>query len=74
MSTERYQFKSVLKEMCGRVAISGYGDMYDDLGWERHEYDCLVRGAGRSSHKTVGTERTEVLWTNYVSTAQQTLF
>ena len=53
----------VLKDCKGRIAISGYGEEWDALGWNRRP---------RSTKTTMGshitgeaTQRTEVLWTNY---------
>lgn len=52
----------VLRRMQGDVAISGYNDDWDELGWERHEFKTnFTEGLkGRTA-----AERTEVLWTNY---------
>ena len=47
----------------GRVAVSGYGDEWDRLGWERHTKEVpLTFGDGRT---TEGHTRVEVLWCNY---------
>ena len=51
----------------GRVAISGYAQEWDFLGWQRHEKEVAWGGINRAngtSHVPAGT-RTEVLWTNY---------
>ena len=50
---------ATLRRQSGRVAVSGYNDDWDELGWERHEYQTHgMRLDGFS-------KRTEVLWTNY---------
>ena len=48
-----------LSRQSGRVAVSGYGDDWEALGWDRHEYTT------RNKHFKSGVSRTEVLWTNY---------
>lgn len=53
-----------------RVAVSGYGDEWDRLGWFRHERRSVVRVA---VHGASAPRRTEVLWTNYQD-PQGTLF
>lgn len=57
-----------------RIAISGYGDSYDVLGWQRHEK--VVTQSGRVHDKSLGprTKRTEVLWTNYSPQKQASIF
>lgn len=54
--------KEMLQAQKGAVAISGYGDEYDSLGWNRHELEVAFSEgiAGKSA-----SPRTEVLWTNY---------
>lgn len=65
--------KDVLKIQKGKVAISGYGDTYDDLGWIRHEKDVLLYSM--TSNLKTNDKRTEVLWTNYEPhTVNNTLF
>ena len=52
-----------LLAQAGKVAISGYGDEWEHLGWKRHEKDVSFSGFGpRMQGKST---RTEVLWTNY---------
>ena len=47
--------------MTGKVAISGYGDEWNKLGWYRYE-----KADSFSDIKTaVHSKRVEVLWTNY---------
>ena len=53
-----------LKAQRGRVAISGYGDEWDMLGWQRQEYPVRINILGGVSSMQVGW-RQEVLWTNY---------
>lgn len=60
---------AVLKECKGRVAISGYRDEWDCLGWERYEkssYAQIITG-----HKVSKSERVEVLWLNYTPPVEQ---
>ena len=45
----------------GRVAVSGYGDEWDHLGWQRHERTGHMRDHRPGSY----TVRTEVVWTSY---------
>ena len=54
---------NVLLEQRGKVAVSGYSDDWDHLGWERHEYQTHSTNGARSGGKS--SPRTEVLWTNY---------
>ena len=49
----------------GRVAVSGYGDEWDHLGWERHEHNTITTTGGKAQGST--RSRVEVLWTNYPS-------
>ena len=51
----------------GRVAVSGYGDEWDSLGWQRYEYQTTVTGGhiARMRADNSTPARTEVLWTNY---------
>ena len=53
------QLTEALLAQRGRVAVSGYGQEWDHLGWERHEWSTLRVAIG-SDHKA---GRTEVLWT-----------
>ena len=55
-------FKDLLRIQKGRVAVSSYGDFYDDLeGWHRHEKKTRITVIGKDD----ACGRTEVLWTNY---------
>ena len=53
-----------LRQQRGRVAVSGYRDEWDVLGWERHERRAFA------SLKGVVENRTEVLWCNYTPEIQ----
>ena len=59
--------EAVLRDCHARVAVSGYDDDWDALGWERHERATHTVPASRHA----GRERVEVLWTNYAATAQE---
>lgn len=53
------------------VAVSGYRgdrDALEAAGWQRHEYEMPLHGAGRNGH------RTECLWTNYEPGKEGRLF
>ena len=52
----------LLRSQRGRVAISGYGDEWDDLGWHRSTLDRTMALPGQTGESR---PRTEVLWTNY---------
>ena len=47
----------------GRVAISGYGDEWDALGWERNEFQTSATMCNTAEGDA--PKRTEVLWTNF---------
>ena len=56
--------EELLLAQTGEVAISGYGQEWDNLGWQRHERKTIYTYMGEHKHR--GSElRTEVLWTNY---------
>lgn len=63
-STDRDRLTDVLRAQTGSVAISGYGDEWDHLGWERSTFDTLGR-SGTILRGNTPAARTEVLWTNY---------
>lgn len=50
----------VLAEQKGAVAVSGYGNEWDCLGWWRNERETYT-GFGHNTREP----RTEVLWTNF---------
>ena len=60
---------AAMQESKGFVAVSGYGDEWDHLGWHRHERDTVAYIGARNG----GTARTEVLWTNERVDADQQL-
>lgn len=63
------ELAEVLLRQKGRVAISGYGEEWNMLGWERHE--CRGTSCGTPSNDPASaTVRVEVLWTNYPAAAQ----
>lgn len=45
----------------GKVGVSGYGNEWDHLGWQRHELETFRT----SKPNTISERRIEVLWTNY---------
>ena len=49
----------------GQVAISGYGDEWDRLGWHRSEYSTTTNKWRGVEKGKPHMPRTEVLWTNY---------
>ena len=62
----RARLADVLRSAQGKVAVSGYGDEWDVLGWERHEHPTITANGARGVW-----ERTEVLWTNFRVRAAQ---
>ena len=67
---DRERMLDALRQQRGRVAISGYGSEWDELGWDRHE---RVKPVGSFTSGNVGSEATEVLWTNYEVRVQGSL-
>ena len=68
---DHFETLEALKRQRGRVAVSGYNDEWDDLleaGWNRSEYRTFTVISANASRRS--TERTEVLWTNYVPVTQ----
>ena len=70
--TSPYEFSEVgsgltdlLLAQQGRIAISGYGDEWDHLGWNRHEMRLKTGAAALASKRDEDAWRTEVLWGNY---------
>ena len=55
------RMESVLREHKGRVAVSGYGDYWDMLGWQKSSFATFHCATGR----VMGSDRTEMLWTNF---------
>ena len=56
----------ILLRQKGRLAVSGYYDDWDHLGWFRHEYQTKFCHSGANAHRPA-EKRTEVLWTNFPS-------
>ena len=59
--------REALLEQKGSVAISGYGNEWDSLGWVRHERESSFSGLGSVMRrkKDDGMKRKEVLWCNF---------
>lgn len=56
---DRAETLELLQAQRGKVAVSGFDDEWDELGWMRHERE-------KSVNVTLArTRRLEVLWTNY---------
>lgn len=68
---EREALLDLLPRARGKVAISGYGDEWDDLDWHRNELSTTWPGIG-NIHES--EPRTEVLWTNYQAETKGRLF
>lgn len=66
---DRNRLVDALLRHRGRVAISGYGSEWDDLGWRRYEHETISRMSVVANPERAG--RTEVLWTNYPPPANQ---
>ena len=65
------ELRQALLDQKGSVAVSGYGDEWDCLGWDRHTlatYSTLG-----TTDIVKGTERIEVLWANYEAQRQERL-
>ena len=59
-------FTDMFLSQKGRVAISGYKNEWDHLGWYRHEWNTKVYKINHvQNHDSESQERTECLWTNY---------
>ena len=65
---DRDLFGEVVQQQTGAVAISGYGDEWDHLGWVRNEFQTYLVTVGSSGDRPA---RTEVLWTNYQPAVSQ---
>lgn len=61
-----------LKRQQGAVAISGYEDEWDHLGWERYEKQVERFTPTRDSSRK--SARTEVLWINFTPESQFDIF
>ena len=60
-------FSEVLSFHKGAIAISGYGNEWDHLGWEKHEYATFSMFQSAGDNK-----RTEVVWTNFTREESKT--
>jgi len=70
-STDWGRMADALQAQQGKCAVSGYGDEWDALGWQRFEFTKTYRvsaGVGKRTSKP----RTEVLWCNYQPETAQT--
>ena len=70
---DREALTDVLLKQKGRVAISGYGEEWDHLGWYKHKKRTTFSKVGVSA-KDQSDERIECLWTSYSTGVQQALF
>ena len=61
---DKDRFLELFRVQKGHVAISGYGDEWDVLGFYRYEYETTHSGVGEHVRKGARA-RTEVLWTNF---------
>ena len=62
----------ILLSQKGKIAVSGYRDEWDHLGWERHEWhNRAYPVAEKDADKDIDWDRTEVLWCNYKSGEEQ---
>ena len=65
---DKDKLTEVLLSMQGNVAISGYRNEWDHLGWRKEEYSTIrVHIYSKSRGQDHSDERTEVLWMNYES-------
>ena len=64
VSVDYDELGEMLSRQQGRVAISGYGQEWDHLGWERYEYPVSISSFSSRGDSRKG-ERIEVLWCNY---------
>ena len=58
-SMDADELTGYLRDAKASVAISGYGEEWDHLGWHRHEYQTF-----RARPGVPPESRTEVVWTN----------
>ena len=55
---------AAFQAQAGFVAVSGYGNEWDFLGWERAEFDAVRHNIHKGGRKFPVEPRVEVLWTN----------
>ena len=60
---DRGRLGELLNAQRGYVAISGFNDEWDHLGWQRHSR--TVQRHTLIKNQSLTSDRTEVLWTNY---------
>ena len=65
IKTDWNEVSQLLDEQKCRVAVSGYGEEWDHLGWARSEYETKHLQIGASAVGGKSTKRVEVLWTNF---------
>lgn len=61
-AADKDELVDLMRAQNGRVAISGYGDEWDLLGWQRHEKKVNAHSGALHSR---APKRVEVLWTNF---------
>ena len=61
--SDKNEFIEILQSQKGDVAISGYNNEWDELGWIRHKKETLYSGI-TAGIKTP-SKRIEILWTNF---------
>ena len=71
LSLDRGAMGEVMRVAKSRIAVSGYGDEWDHLGWQRHDFATYTKI--RSPELAPIATRTEVLWTNYEPQVQTRL-
>ena len=70
---DREAVTEALLKQSGRVAISGYNDDWDHLGWQKHYKRTTFSKVGVAASDQ-SSERIECLWTNYRTGVKQALF
>lgn len=70
--TDWKRMAELLQAQQGRVAVSGYGDDWDMLGWQRYE---MTKGFSvLTKRQRQKQKRTEVLWCNFNAEKRQQRF
>ena len=64
---DREELTDILAQAKGRFAISGYGDEWDHLGWNKHSHDTFKSGyvPAYSEEGSKLSRVDDILWTNY---------
>lgn len=60
VDVDRDRLRSLLLEQKGAVAISGYGDEWDSLGWSKWEFSVLFSASNGES-----SARAHSVWLNF---------